>query len=197
MSATVSRLTMLLVVICVLVAWADKRGPVGTGPAASPPALAAFDTVRRVLQHPRCQNCHPAGDAPLQGDDSHVHTQNVRRGTDGRGQLGEQCTTCHGLANPPKVYGAHVPPGSEEGWRMPSEDVKLVFVGMSPRALCEQLKDFHRNGGKDMAALRAHLNTPLVRWGWSPGFGRKPVSIPRAGFLAAWESWARAGAPCP
>ena len=196
MSAMVSRLTLLLTVMCLLVAWADARGP-ASGPTPNARALAAFDTVRRVLQHPRCQNCHPPGDAPLQGDDGHVHTQNVQRGTDGRGQLGEQCTTCHGLANPPGVYGAHVPPGSEEGWRMPAGDVKLVFVGMSPRALCEQLKDFSRNGGKDMAALRTHLNTPLVRWGWSPGFGRKPVSVPRARFLAAWESWARAGAPCP
>lgn len=197
MSTMVGRLTMLLAVACVLVAWADKRPPVTSRRGPTSRALAAFDTVRRVLQHPRCQNCHPAGDAPLQGDDSHVHTQNVQRGADGRGKLGEQCTTCHGPANPPTVYGAHVPPGSEEGWRMPSEDVKLVFVGMSPRALCDQLKDVSRNGGKDMAALRTHLNTPLVRWGWSPGFGRKPVSVPRARFLAAWEGWARAGAPCP
>jgi len=80
---------------------------------------------------------------------------------------------------------------------MPAEDEKLVFVGMSPHALCEQIKDPRHNGGKDMAALREHLDTPLVRWGWSPGIGRQPVSIPRARFLAAWEAWARAGAPCP
>jgi len=54
--------------------------------AAKPDAeasRAAFMQVYRVLTSPRCQNCHPAGDAPLQGDDSHVHTQNVKRG--GRG----------------------------------------------------------------------------------------------------------------
>ena len=34
---------------------------------------AAFLEVYKVLISPRCQNCHPAGDAPLQGDDSHVH----------------------------------------------------------------------------------------------------------------------------
>ena len=27
-------------------------------------------------------NCHPAGDAPLQGDDSRVHAQNVKRGAE-------------------------------------------------------------------------------------------------------------------
>ena len=62
----------------------------GTG-TASPPSrdqgLVAFETVRSVLQHPRCQNCHPRGDAPLQGDDSHPHIQNVQRGPDGKGMV--------------------------------------------------------------------------------------------------------------
>lgn len=159
--------------------------------------LVAFETVRSVLQHPRCQNCHPAGDEPLQGDDSHVHAQNVQRGPRGEGMIGETCTTCHGMANPPRSYGPHVPPGSSEGWRMPPPERRLVFVGRSPRALCEQIQDPARNGGKDMAALRAHLDTPLVVWGWDPGLGRAPVSVPRPVFLRAWETWAAAGAPCP
>ena len=80
---------------------------------------------------------------------------------------------------------------------MPKPEEKLVFVGMAPRALCEQIKDPARNGGKDMAALRKHLDSPLVVWGWNPGFGRPPVSTPYATFIAAWETWAAAGAPCP
>lgn len=32
-------------------------------------AIASFDTVRAVLQSPRCVNCHPQGDQPLQGDE--------------------------------------------------------------------------------------------------------------------------------
>jgi hypothetical protein len=172
----------------------------GDKPPAAPqatPGLVAFETVRQVLQHPRCQNCHPDGDAPLQGDDSHVHAQNVHRGKQGLGDVGEQCVTCHGPANPPSAYGAHIPPGSEKGWRMPSEDMKLVFVGRTPDALCEQVKDPARNGGKNMASLRAHLDDPLVSWGWSPGLGRAPVPISRDRFLAAWETWVREGAPCP
>jgi len=167
------------------------------GASASEAGIAAFETVRAVLQHPRCQNCHPSGDAPLQGDDGHVHAQNVQRGPAGRGMVGEECSTCHGPANPPSNYGAHIPPGATEGWRMPSPEMKLVFVGVARRALCEQIKNAATNGGKDMAALRAHLDTPLVLWGWSPGFGRAPVPTPRAAFLDAWETWARAGAPCP
>jgi cytochrome c5 len=159
--------------------------------------LAFFETVRVVLQHPRCQNCHPAGDAPLQGDEGRVHVMNVLRGPTGHGMVGAECTTCHGPANPPSNYGLHIPPGVVEGWHMPKPEEKLVFVGAAPRALCEQIKDPARNGGKDMAALRKHLDTSLVRWGWEPGFGRAPVSTPYATFVSAWESWAAAGAPCP
>jgi len=197
MSAIMKRAILPLFAASSLLACGDSHAPVAAPAQGSAAGLAAFEIVRQVLQHPRCQNCHPAGDAPLQGDDSHVHAQNVYRGKDGRGDVGEECTTCHGPANPPSAYGAHVPPGNEKGWHMPPEDMKLVFAGVAPRALCEQIKDPARNGGKDMAALRAHLDDPLVTWAWSPGFGRAPVSIPRDQFLAAWGAWARAGAPCP
>jgi hypothetical protein len=175
----------------------------GSSGSARPPVadrdagLVAFETVRSVLQHPRCQNCHPAGDAPLQGDEGRIHEMNVQRGPTGHGMAGAECSTCHGPANPPSNYGLHVPPGNVKGWHMPTPELKLVFVGVAPGALCEQIKDPARNGGKDMAALRVHLDDPLVTWGWDPGFGRAPVPIPHAEFVAAWETWASAGAPCP
>ncbi len=191
-----SLFAMLLVAGC-----GSKSPPTTTSTTAPVPtaseALAAWETVRGVLQHPRCQNCHPAGDQPLQGDDSHVHQQNVQRGPEGRGMVGMQCSTCHGPANPSANFGRHIPPGSPDEWHMPKPEEKLVFVGVPSGALCAQLKDPARNGGKDMAALRAHLDTPLVVWGWSPGFGRAPVSTPRDQFLGAWDTWARGGAPCP
>jgi hypothetical protein len=80
---------------------------------------------------------------------------------------------------------------------MPTPEEKLVFVGRTARQLCEQVKDPAHNGGRSMVALREHLNTPLVLWGWKPGFGRAPVQTPYAAFVAAWETWAAAGAPCP
>jgi hypothetical protein len=190
-------------VLLAAAACGPKPGTTGGGAGSAAPTvdrtagLAAFETVRGVLQHARCQNCHPAGDRPLIGDDGRVHPQNVQRGPDGHGMVGEQCTTCHGPANPPESYGMHTPPGIASGWRMPTPQAKLVFVGMSAHDLCEQVKDPARNGGKDMAKLRIHLDDPLVAWGWTPGFGRAPVSLPRDKFLAAWETWAAAGAPCP
>lgn len=166
-------------------------------PSGGGDGLAAFETMRAVFQHPRCQNCHPAGDVPLQGDASEPHKQNVQRGPDGNGAVGLACTTCHGAANPPASYGEHIPPGTTKPWHMPTAAMPMVFVGMSPHALCEQLKDPARNGGRDLAALRSHLDDPLVTWAWDPGVGRAPVPTPRADFLKAFETWASAGAPCP
>ncbi|WP_207515316.1 hypothetical protein [Longitalea luteola] len=39
---------------------------------------AAFAEAYAVFMHPRCMNCHPSGDVPLQGDDSHLHIINAR-----------------------------------------------------------------------------------------------------------------------
>jgi len=185
---------LALVVIAACGSGTAKPAP---PPPNTPPGLVAFETVRSVLQHPRCQNCHPAGDTPLQGDDGHPHVQNVQRGPEGKGRVGEECTTCHGPGNPPDAYGVHTPPGIATGWRMPKPEERLVFVGVAPHDLCEQIKDPARNGGKDMTALRTHLDDPLVVWGWSPGNGRAAVAVPRDAFLAAWQTWADAGAPCP
>src|ERR1700682_5767653 len=79
---------------------------------------AAFLQLYRVLTSPRCQNCHPAGDAPLQGDDSHVHLQNVTRDKDGHGFYGMRCDTCHQATNLP---GEHMPPGNPK-WSLPSAE---------------------------------------------------------------------------
>jgi hypothetical protein len=160
--------------------------------------LAAFETVRGVLQSPRCVNCHPAGDVPLQGDDSHLHLQNVRRGPDGNGVAGLECTACHGRANPPDSYGARQPPGVKNGWHLPPPGMKMVFEGVGSRALCEGLKDPTQNGGKDLPALLEHVSAdPIVLWGWQPGRGRAPVALPHAEFVSAFRAWADAGAPCP
>ena len=74
----------------------------------------------------------------------------------------------------------------------------MVFIGLSRGELCETVKDPKRNGGKDMAALLEHVaHDKLVLWGWNPGIGRAPVSVPHARFVAAFKTWIEAGAPCP
>ena len=168
-------------------------------PAVATPdsALASFEVVKGVLQSPRCVNCHPTGDAPTQGDDTHVHLQYVQRGPDGQGAPGQRCATCHGLANPPASYGMHQPPGVSKGWKLPPPEHRMVFAGLTSTALCKQLKDPKQNGGKSMDELMKHVSSdPLVVWGWAPGFGRAPVPVPHAEFVRAFKAWADAGAPC-
>ncbi len=155
---------------------------------------AAFLQVYRVLTSPRCQNCHPSGDAPLQGDDSHVHIQNVRRGKDGHGVYGMRCDTCHQSTNLP---GLHMPPGNPK-WGLPSPEHKMVFVGRSPAALCAQIKDPAQNGGRSLVALYDHIaNDDLVGWGWNPGDGRTLPPLTRPETVAQLKIWIDGGAACP
>jgi hypothetical protein len=195
MRATTGSVMMMVVV---LAACGGSQQGASSDPEARAQALAGWETVRSVFQHARCQNCHPADDVPRQGEDGRLHPMEIQRGPTGHGMAGAECTTCHGPSNPPDSYGPNMPPGLAKGWHMPPPDMKMVFIGMSSRALCEQTKDQQRNGGKDMGALREHIAADeLVLWGWNPGFGRAPVPVPHAEFVAAWDTWARAGAPCP
>ena len=54
--------------------------------------MDAFADVYKVLQHPRCLNCHPSGDAPLQNDDSKPHAMNITRASV---DAGLECAACH------------------------------------------------------------------------------------------------------
>ena len=160
-------------------------------------ALQAFDTVQKVLQHPRCQNCHIPGDAPLQFDAGLVHAQNVRRGPEGKGVAGLPCSSCHGESNPPASYGANQPPGAPN-WHLPPPEQKMVFINLAKADLCAVVKDPQKNGGKDLAALLEHVShDKLVLWGWAPGAGRAPVPIPHDVFVASFKTWIDGGAPCP
>jgi len=168
---------------------AESRKP------AAAAGIAALATVRAVLQHPRCVNCHPQGDAPLQFDDGMRHGQLVARGPDGKGVPGLRCATCHGTENPPASYGDHQPPGAPN-WHLPPPDMPMVFQGKSAAELAASLADPKQNGGRSLQAMLEHVRSdPLVLWGWSPGPGRAPVYIPHAEFVAAFATWVEAGAP--
>ena len=159
--------------------------------ANEPDGKAAFKTVYDVLVHPRCLNCHPAGDAPLQYDDSRPHGQNITRRSEKNGLL---CSACHRERNGAKP---NMPPGAPN-WHLPPDATPMIFQGRTPKQLCEQLKDPKQTGGRDVPALIHHVeDDALVGWGWDPGPGRKPIQTPRATFVAAMKTWAAAGAPCP
>jgi hypothetical protein len=157
-------------------------------------ARAAFLDVYKVLMHPRCMNCHPSGDAPLQGDDSHAHVQNVKRGEEGKGKYALKCTNCHQDTNLP---GENMPPGNPT-WHLPRKDLPLVFQGKSPRELADQLKDPRRNGGKTLEQLLEHVtHDTLVLWGWEPGDGRTKPPLSHDGFAKRFREWVEKGAASP
>jgi hypothetical protein len=178
-------------------AFAAGAAAAAAAPDSHAAALAAFDTIQAVLQHPRCQNCHIPGDAPLQFDAGLTHAQNVQRGPEGKGVAGLPCSTCHSTQNPPASYGANMPPGAPD-WHLPPPERKMIFIGQSKAALCATIKDTKGNGGKDLAALLEHVShDKLVLWGWAPGVGRAPVSVPHDAFVASFKTWIAGGAPCP
>jgi mono/diheme cytochrome c family protein len=155
--------------------------------------LQAFRDVYRVLMHPRCLNCHPSGDAPLQYDDSRPHAMNVTRAS---AEAGLQCATCHQTQNS-EAYGVKGGPPGAPNWHLPEAEMPLVFEGRSVVELCKQLKDPSQNGHKTLEQLYAHVAyDPLVLWGWDPGGERNTPPLEHAEFIQQFRVWVDAGGPC-
>lgn len=168
-------------------------GAPSTGGSNRSRAVAAFEAITPALRHPRCLVCHSSGDYPRQGNDLHPHIMDVRRGPSGEGAAPVHCSTCHQEHN---LTGMHMPPGAT-GWHLPPPSNPLIWEGLTDSQLCRLLTDPKHNGGRDAKAIEAHMHTPLVLWGWHPGEGRTPESMPEDTFLSEVHVWTAAGAPCP
>jgi len=153
---------------------------------------AAFMDAYRVFMHPRCMNCHPSGDVPLQGDDSRLHVQGVKRGPDGKGLYALKCSNCHQEQH---VAGKNMPPGAK-GWHLPPADKKMVFQGKTPRQLAMHFKDAKFTGFKDFKKEMIHHveHEPLVLVGWTYG---TPPPLTHAEFVAKVKEWIAKGAAIP
>jgi hypothetical protein len=175
----------------------DPGAPNGNGAAGQKDdagARAAFLEAYKVFMHPRCMNCHPAGDVPLQGDNSHLHTQNVQRGPDGKGKYALKCANCHQYTNLP---GENMPPGNPN-WHLPPPEMPMVFQGKTPGELARQLKDPKQNGGKTLEQLLQHVSEDkLVLGGWDPGDGRIKPPLRHAEFAGKMREWIEKGAAAP
>ena len=154
----------------------------------------AFSAVASVLTSPRCLNCHVPDDGPLQGDDNHPHTMNVKRGPDGRGTPAMRCTNCHQDTNSQFL---HAPPGRPD-WRLPPPSMPLVWKGLSIAGICRSVKNPATNGGMSTAQLIEHVrDDPFVNWAWNPGPGRTQPPISHDEFVARFTEWVQTGAACP
>jgi len=194
MSPPLKLIVMLLAVAASATALAeDLRGPSDFTSIDDPAerARALFTEAGRVLQHPRCVNCHPVGERPTQGQDEHPHSPPVFRGADDRGATGLRCTTCHQAAN----YDVSGVPGHPE-WHVAPR--AMAWQHQSLGAICEQIKDPRRNGGKSLAQIHEHMaHDSLVGWGWAPGGKREPAPGTQAQLGALIDAWIQAGAACP
>ena len=156
-------------------------------------SVQAFMKVYKVLMSPRCVNCHPAGDVPLQGEDSHLHTMFPKRGVDGKGIYAMKCANCH---QPTNTSGLHTPPGNPN-WHLPPADMKMVFQGRTAHQLAKQLSDPKQNGFKNKEQLISHASDQLVMSAWNPGEGRLLPPMSHEEFKKAWVTWINKGTYVP
>ncbi len=171
----------------------------GANPPAAPDAdarsAALFVEMGKVIQSPRCLNCHPRTDSPTQGDAMVVHSPPVTRGPTGHGAAGMECATCHGPRNAAFAGRPGSVPGNPK-WALAPR--ALAWQGKSLHEICEQIRDPARNGGLTLAELVRHNGTdPLVGWGWHPGEGRAPAPGTQAEFGKLTQAWVDSGAKCP
>jgi len=161
---------------------------------------AIFNEIGKVVTHPRCLNCHPVGEHPLQGADHHEHKPPVPRGEANDGIAGLTCQACHTERNFTLTgigEGATYQsiPGHPRWALAPKE---FAWEGKSPGEICRQLKDEKRNGGRTLALLQEHFaKDDLVGWGWAPGEGRDPAPGTQAQLGALVQAWIDSGAVCP
>ena len=152
---------------------------------------ALFTEAGKVIQSPRCLNCHPNGDRPTQGDDLHQHEPMVVRGQANLGATALRCMTCHQGAN----FAPAGVPGHPQ-WHL--APLSMAWQGKSLGQICAQLKDRKRNGGKSLAQIQEHMgHDSLVGWGWNPGGNRTPAPGTQAQFGQLIEAWIASGAACP
>ena len=154
-------------------------------------SAAYFTELGKVLQSPRCLNCHPAGDRPSQGDAMRPHQPPVFRGPDGMGLVSMRCNTCHKAANfdPGRVPG-------HPAWHL--APIEMAWQGKTLHQICEQIQDPKRNGGRTPEDLIDHIGVDtLVGWAWAPGPGRTPAPGTQKIAGALVKAWVESGTACP
>ena len=142
-------------------------------------SVALFREAGKVFLHPRCTNCHTGTDSPFRTDRQIAHLPRVKGGRTGKGSGGSRCANCHGRK---VTKQGRIP--SDPRWAL--APAVVGWKGKSLSAICAQIKDRKRNGGRDLPALVKHMQEDsLIRWSWSPG----PAANARAR-----DAWAICGA---
>lgn len=152
-------------------------------------SIKAFMAAAKVMQHPRCTNCHAKGDSPRQSDAGREHMFNVKRGPQDRGVGGYTCKSCHQIANIAGIPGA-------DDWHMPPP--AMSWGDSTPAQICATLTDTTRNGNRRPSGIALHVeNDILVNWAWVPGDRRTPPPVSHEEFVKLMQRWVATGAACP
>src|SRR5689334_9670860 len=102
-------------------------------------ARAIFNEIGKVVTHPRCLNCHPVGDHPLQGADHHEHKPPVPRGEANDGIAGLTCQACHTERIGVGAGATYKSIPGNPRWSLAPKE--FAWEGMSLGQICAQLKD--------------------------------------------------------
>lgn len=153
-------------------------------------SVALFAEAGRVIQHPRCLNCHPRTDRPTQTEAMRPHSPWVVRGPDGQGDDALRCETCHQPAN----YDPAGVPGNPMWALAPAG---MAWQGRSLGEICRQIQDPARGGMAHAELLRHMATDELVAWAWLPGGDRTPAPGTQARFGELIAAWIESGARCP
>lgn len=159
-------------------------------------SIALFTEAGKVLQSPRCLNCHPVERIPTQGTDMHPHMPPVQGGDSEHGVAGMPCSSCHGAANAVTLGDKIQSVPGHEHWSL--APASMGWQGKSLAEICAQLKDPRRNGGRSLEKIQEHMGRDtLVGWAWHPGEGREPAPGTQAEFGELVRAWIDSGATCP
>ena len=158
-------------------------------------SAALFVEAGKVLQHPRCMNCHPVSRRPTQGDDMHPHIPPITSAA-AMQAAGVPCASCHQDQNMRTASaGIRSVPGAPH-WGLAPQS--MAWEGLTIGGICEQLKDPVRNGNRSLEQIRVHMSEDhLVGWAWHPGDGRTPAPGSHAEFGRLIAAWVATGAHCP
>lgn len=189
---------LFIVGATIVLAFSDEpRNPGNTAPLENKNiGSEPFDKMMAVLTHKRCVNCHPSGDRPLQGEDSHIHNFNVQRGIANNGEEGLACNTCHHEEN--NDYAGV--PGAPE-WSL--APLKMRWEGLTRVEIAQSMLNPENNGGRTLEETVKHLTEhELVLWAWEPGVDaegnpREKPPVPKDEFITAVKAWAANGAIIP
>ena len=153
---------------------------------------AIFTELGKVLTHPRCVNCHPAGDRPRQGD-ARPAAPAAGRARAGRASAASRCAARSATRRRTSTPAAcpAIPNGISRRARWRGRARRFAEI-------CEQIKDPARNGNRKPEDLIHHIgDDTLVGWAWAPGYGRQPAPGTQKIAGALVEAWVKTGAACP